>query len=323
MPNPTEKLSLHERAYSLLKDMIENGRLAPGQRVLEAQVARAFGISRSPARRALKALCDDRLLKEAAGRGYEVAGKAMPQAVGQRAVLDEIKLPPISRWERIYGQVEQELCARVLFVTVRIVEERLAEYFGVSRTVARDVLARMHSVGLVTKDELGHWVANRVTPEKIHHMYEIRWLLEPEALRQAIPFVPSGYIERARHTIMEALREFPGDDFDMDVVENDLHVTLLSYCPNEEILQALARTRVLFVPTRYLFDPVLHIPLSMIHDALQEHRSIYGLLLKERSVEAAATLHEHLKRADKRWLQRFEGAANMNSPETPPYLIRL
>lgn len=323
MSEIVEKQSVQERAYALLKAMIADGRLTPGQKLLEAQVAKAFGISRSPARYALQMLCNERLVHEASGRGYEVAGKVKPGVARERAVLDEVKIAAVQQWERIYVELERELCARVMFVSVRIVEERLAEHFGVSRTVARDVLARMHSVGLVTKDSMGRWIATRVTPDKTRHLYELRSLLEPEALRQAAPHVSRDYLERLRATVVEALDGFPREGFDTDVVEHDLHIRLLSHCPNGELLQALTRTRMLFVPTRYLFDPVLRIPLTSIEDALEEHRSIYELLLAKKAAKAAAALHDHLKQADTRWLQRFECAANAKLAELPAYLTGL
>ena len=239
----------------------------------------------------------------------------------RRAVLDAVKIAAMPQWERMYGQLEQELCAGMIFSSVRIVEERVAEHYGVSRTVVRDVLARMHSVGLVTKDSLGRWIAPQVTPAKTHHLYELRWLLEPQALRQAAPHVPTAYLERGRATVSNALKGFPQEGFDTDVVENDLHVTLLGHCPNEEILHSLARTRVLFVPTRYLLDPVLHIPLALIEDALHEHIAIYDLLLDRRVDEAAQALFDHLKNADDRWLKRFESTAKKRQPALPPYLL--
>jgi DNA-binding GntR family transcriptional regulator len=322
MSGLAEKQSIQDRAYVLLKEMIGDGRLSPGEQLLEAQVAKAFGISRSPARHALQTLCSEKLIREAQGRGYEVAGKGRTAATPRRrAVLDTVKIPAVTQWERMYGQLEQELCARAIFSSVRIVEERLAEHFGVSRTVVRDVLARMHSVGLVSKDSLGRWVAPRVTPEKTHHLYELRWLLEPQALLQAAPHVPVHYLEQARATVLESLDGFPREGFDTDVIEHDLHVRLLGHCPNEEILHALARTRVLFVPTRYLFDPVLHIPLSLIEDALQEHLRIYQLLLDRKPQKAATALRDHLKLADDRWLQRFQGASRQPREALPPYLV--
>jgi len=329
LPGAMASHSIQDRAYALLKGMIDEGRLVPGERLLEAQVAKAFGISRSPARHALKLLCEDKLIRESAGRGYEVVGRTRaggrrPAGLStpRRAVLDTIKILPVTQWERMYGRLARELCTHMIFSSVRIVEERLAEHFGVSRTVVRDVLARMHSVGLVGKDTLGRWVAPQVTPDKTHHLYELRWLLEPQALLQAAPHVPAAYLEHARATVVEALDGFPREGFDTDVVETDLHITLLSHCPNEEILHALARTRVLFVPTRYLFDPVLHIPLSLIEDALREHVQIYELLLAKKPAKAAAALHEHLKLADDRWLQRFHGAARMTPDTLPPYLAK-
>ena len=41
---------MQERAYRLLRQMIGDGRVRPGERLQEVQVARAFGVSRSPAR---------------------------------------------------------------------------------------------------------------------------------------------------------------------------------------------------------------------------------------------------------------------------------
>jgi DNA-binding GntR family transcriptional regulator len=323
-----DKQSIQGRAYQLLKEMIGDGRLRVGEKLLEAEVAKAFGISRSPARHALRMLCEEKLIRESAGRGYEVAGgrgrrAPLTSEPPRRAVLDSVRILSVPQWERMYGQLERELCTQMIFSSVRIVEERVAEHFGVSRTVVRDVLARMHSVGLVSKDSLGRWVAAQVTPDKTHHLYELRWMLEPEALRQAAAHVPSAYLERARATVVEALDGFPREGFDTDVVEHDLHVTLLSHCPNEEILHALARTRVLFVPTRYLFDPVLRIPLSQIEDALREHVQIYSLLLDRKPAQAARALHEHLQRADGRWLTRFQGAAVLKPVEVPPYLVKL
>lgn len=323
-----DRMSIQDRAYQLLKSMIDEGRLQAGEKLLEAEVAKAFSISRSPARHALRTLCEEKLIRESAGRGYEVIGvrgKGVAPVTGlpRRAVLDNVQIMPVPQWERMYGQLERELCTQMIFANVRIVEERVAEHFGVSRTVVRDVLARMHSVGLVSKDSLGHWIAANVTPDKTHHLYELRWMLEPEALRQAAPHVSMSYLERARATALDALDGFPREGFDTDVVEHDLHVTLLSHCPNEEILHALGRTRVLFVPTRYLFDPVLHIPLSLIEDALREHVQIYTLLLDRKPAQAARALHEHLRQADDRWLKRFQGASSIKPMEMPPYLVKL
>lgn len=311
---------MQQRAYALLRDMIEQGRIRPGERLLEAQVAKAFGISRSPARHALQALCDARLLREAAGRGYQVPGRGRAAGEGQIASLEVSKITPLPQWERMYKGLEQELCIRVLFGSVRITEERLAEHFGVSRTVVRDVLGRMHSAGLVTKDSLGHWIAERMTPNRIRDLFQLRYLLEPEALRQSAPLVPRDQLERTLAALEHMLANYPAEIAAIDRAETDLHIDLLSHCPNREITQALKRTHLLFAPTRHLFDPFLKVPSEVLQSAFLEHRQIVELLLLRKIGKAAVALHEHLKEADSRWLQRFEYTARMTQLQFPSYL---
>lgn len=54
-------------------------------------------------------------------------------------------------WRHVYDQVEEEIASCQIFGEFRIVESELADYLGVSRTVARDVLARLHERGLIRK----------------------------------------------------------------------------------------------------------------------------------------------------------------------------
>lgn len=311
--------SLQERTYLQLRDMIESGQVRPGERLLEAEVVRAFGISRSPARQALDRLCQGGLLEELAGRGYRVPGNPDAEAAGV-AVLDTVDLSAPRQWERMYEEVEQELFVRTLFSSVRLNELRLAAHFGVSRTVTRDLLARMHGVGLVAKDSAGHWIAEKMTPDRIRHLYELRCLLEPAALRQAAPQVPAAVLQEMRGRILAARAETPISSARFDQAETDLHITLLGYCPNAEILRALKRTHLLFGPTRYLFDPFLGIPIRLIVAALDEHLTIIDLLRDGQVDRSARTLESHLRDAVERWLRRFEITARGQPITFPSYL---
>lgn len=308
--------SLQDRAYLQLRDMIKGGQIRPGERLLEAGVVRAFGISRSPARQALERLRQDGFLEELAGRGYRVPGGKGSEL----AALDPVDLSAPRQWERMYEEVEQELFVRTLFGAVRLNELRLAEHFGVSRTVTRDLLARMHGVGLVAKDNAGHWIAEQMTPDRIRHLYELRCLLEPAALRQAAPLVPAAVLEDMRARILAARAETPISSTRFDEAETDLHITLLGYSANPEIMRALKRTHLLFGPTRYLFDPFLGIPIRLIVAALDEHLHILDLLLDGQADRAAHALETHLQDAVERWLRRFEITAKGKPIAFPSYL---
>ncbi|MBJ3778489.1 GntR family transcriptional regulator, partial [Acuticoccus mangrovi] len=312
--------SLSQRIYMLLKTMIENGRVKAGERVMETQVAKAFGVSRSPARAALVDLHSDGFLRELDGQGYIVVSAFPSARVGEPALLDSFRLDTPRQWERMYAELEKEIAMRILFGSVHINEQKLGEHFGVSRTVTRDVLARMNGVGLVMKDRAGHWHAEKVTPERVGYLYELRWLLEPQALLKAFPLLPRQRIEAAHKDAVETLSRSPIDSAEFDRAEIDLHSSLLSYCPNTEILGALQRTQFLFVPTRYLTDPFLGIPMELIEDAVKEHLKILQCLLDGDPESAAQHLVDHLKVAQWRWLERFEITANAVDPKMPNYL---
>ncbi len=262
-------------------------------------------------------------MRELDGRGYQVAGRPKAEDIGRIASLEVLRISPLPQWERVYKKLEQELCIRVLFDSVRIIEAPLAEYFGVSRTVARDVLGRMHSVGVLHKDGLGRWIAQRASAEKIRELFEMRTILEPEALLRAAPLVSREELELIRNNVQSAISGGPVEIGAIGQLETDLHIDLLASCPNQEIIKALDRTHLLFVPSLYLLNPSLSVPEGAMDDALDEHLEIIDQLPKENYREAAAALRVHLKEAASRWLRRFEVFAKADRSPMPSYLVSL
>lgn len=53
---------LSEQVYQSLYQRIVNGKLRPGQRITEMQIAKSHGVSQAPVREALKRLAEDRLI---------------------------------------------------------------------------------------------------------------------------------------------------------------------------------------------------------------------------------------------------------------------
>ena len=316
-----EKTSRQRDAFLLLKEMIEKGHVRAGQKLLEVQVAKAFGISRSPARHALRALCDAKLVRELEGRGYQVAGRPSPEHLGQIASLGEFRIAASPQWERVYKKVEQELYIRVLFGSVRIIEAALADFFGVSRTVARDVLARMHSIGIVNKDELGHWFAPHLSPDKVRELFEMRAILEPEALVRSIPMTPTSDIDQIQRNLRRSISSDRVDFGAIGQLETDLHITLLQRCSNREIVKALQRTHILFVPSLYLLDPTLTVPKGTMTDVFEEHLAVMDRLEQGNTPDAAELLRDHLNAAAARWSERFAIFSKADRLALPSYLL--
>ena len=84
-PGPLRVRSVVELAYDELRAMIVDGRLQPGARVGQAELADALGISRGSVREALRRLAGDGMVEFEVNRGFFVAD------VGLERVLERLE----------------------------------------------------------------------------------------------------------------------------------------------------------------------------------------------------------------------------------------
>lgn len=85
LPSPLRVRSVVGLAYDEIRAMIVDGRLAPGDRVGQAELAEALGISRGSVREALRRLAGDGFVVFEVNRGFFAAG------VGLEGVLDRLE----------------------------------------------------------------------------------------------------------------------------------------------------------------------------------------------------------------------------------------
>ncbi|MCQ4208373.1 FCD domain-containing protein [Streptomyces longispororuber] len=77
---------LSDHVYALLRDMIVSGELAPGQRIVESDIARRVGTSQAPAREAIKRLAHEGLVNSQPHRGTYVTEVSDQQAQDVREI---------------------------------------------------------------------------------------------------------------------------------------------------------------------------------------------------------------------------------------------
>ncbi len=311
---------LHARAFEILAERIAKGALPHGARLLESRIADEFGISRAPARQALAALEAQGLVARSEGHGYVVIGSAAgPRAVSSPPPVQPVRLTPTASWERIYAEVEAGIVARTAFATWRLVEADLAKYYGVSRTVARDVIARLQQRGIVKKDDKSRWYAPALTPHYVAELYELRWVLEPVALVNAIPSVPPDVVPRMRRHLEEAIARAESlDGAALDDLEAEMHIELLSHCGNRTLMEALGLYQSLLIAHSFLYNwaPRLY----PTEPFLPEHMRIIERLESGHVQEAAKALEEHLRASLRRAVSRIEVVAREFKPDALPYL---
>jgi DNA-binding GntR family transcriptional regulator len=70
-----------EIAYWAIRDAIRTGVIAPGERLIELDLAASLEMSRTPVREALRRLATERLIEGASGRGYVVPTTTIEELV--------------------------------------------------------------------------------------------------------------------------------------------------------------------------------------------------------------------------------------------------
>lgn len=309
-----------------LREKIAQGALPPGQVLLEGPLAELFQVSRTPVKQALRELAAEGLVRRFDGRGFVVPGATGATARLSRRLPDDLRAEPAASegaaWRRLHDEVEREIAARIAFGPLRIVEAAMAEHFGVSRTVVRDVLSRLHGVGLLEKDRQGRWIAAPLTAQRLAELYELRWLLEPAALVDAAPRLGIGELRRMVARLDDALSRYPEvTGAELDALEHDLHVDCLDRCRNRQVVRVLKHTQLLLISSRHLFDRFLRLPET--EPFLGEHRQVLRFLIEGETATAAAALVDHLKASLGKYARRLEDVSAMAEPPRPAYLVRL
>jgi DNA-binding GntR family transcriptional regulator len=118
----------------------------------------------------------------------------------------------------------------------RINEVRLSEALGVSRTPLREALNRLASEGAVSSAPAIGYSVRPLSVEEFEQVYDIRPLLDPEALRLA------GLPTAARLAKLEVLnRRFAsaGDAEDAISRDDEWHLELIAACPNRVLVELI------------------------------------------------------------------------------------
>jgi len=192
----------------------------------------------------------------------------------------------------------------------RINEVRLASALGVSRTPLREALARLaHEGALSSLPNIGYSV-RPLTIEEFDQLYEIRPLLDPEALRLA--GLPSP--QRLEHLDQLNTRIARARQAELMIaLDDEWHLSLIESCPNrilvELIEQISRRTR------RY--EMALMSERKNALGAAFEHRAILSALKRRDLPAACAALRKNLQTGKApilSWLaERQDGAAPPSS----------
>lgn len=172
-------------------------------------------------------------------------------------------------------------------------ENRLAAELSVSRTPVREALKSLEQEGLVTVLPGRKVIVSVPTERDIDEIYDIRLIVETEALRRITP---------ARHDVLEGLEGCirrqqealrSGDRVALGQTNTDFHMLLIDVLNNHRLRQ--------FIDSVY--DAITRFRIYSLDDdrwsdkVIDEHRHLTDLLKAGDTEAAVAMLTEHLTKA--------------------------
>jgi DNA-binding GntR family transcriptional regulator len=210
--------------------------------------------------------------------------------------VDPVPAPSVGqaalRRDEVYGELRRRLMLGQFGLRTRLVEERLANTLGVSRTPVREALLRLSTEGLVAKFEGGYFV---VLPDltQLRDLYDLRITLEVRGLTRVLGAGSkhdSHLLEPLRDAWLAMADHQPEPDPMFVTVDESFHVTLLRSTGNEVLTDSLEQVNARIRAVR-MYDFLTE---RRIEQTISEHLGIVELVLLDKVEEALRSLQIHV-----------------------------
>jgi DNA-binding GntR family transcriptional regulator len=222
----------------------------------------------------------------------------IPESRTQTAFLTGAAGALPSRTVAVLEAIKHAILAGELKPGRSLVETDLAAVLGVSKTPVREALKTLAGAGLVTNHPYKGAVVRLVDDEQARHIYDLRLLLEPEALKRA---VAAGHEWRKAHEAL-ARANASKDQAQRSLANRDFHHEMYAGCGNPLLVSMLDDLRdqtALVSATAWRHDPAAGeagpdgARPSWEHEA-SEHRGVLAAAEDGDCDSAAALLKAHI-----------------------------
>jgi DNA-binding GntR family transcriptional regulator len=207
-------------------------------------------------------------------------------------------LPPLGRSTTRSDLVAASIKSAILSGRLRpdelLVERRLADLLGVSKTPVREALIALTSSGLLTPTRNRGLAVRRLRPEDVQQVYEMRLLVEPWAAGQV---AATGTVDaaEAHRALEDAARFVEADDHaGLSLANRRFHRSIYATCANELVIRTLDDLQDL---TALGTVSLLWEQWPTWRAELDEHREILAAVQEGRAGEVEELMRRHIQRS--------------------------
>ena len=205
------------------------------------------------------------------------------------SVMSSVAVP--SRTEAVLDAVKHAILTGRLTPGQPLIETELAAQLGVSKTPVREALKTLAGAGLVTMSPYKGASVRMVDDALAHSVYDIRLLLEPEAVRRSAGRGEAGTANWDSALAALDAADRAGDRAERQQANREFHRSLYLGCGNDLMVGILDGLRD---QTALVSTAVWTRNASWEQEAA-EHRAILEAIRAGRADVAASLLEEHIR----------------------------
>ncbi|HET6500972.1 MAG TPA: GntR family transcriptional regulator [Amycolatopsis sp.] len=205
--------------------------------------------------------------------------------------MPEMLSLPASRTELVLAEIRKAILTRTLLPGQPLVEMDLAQRLGVSKTPVREALKLLSGSGLVTFSPYKGASVSVVDEELARQVYDVRLLLEPEAVRRTVAARETRPVTEAAQALEAAADALAGNDrAELSLLNRRFHQALYSGCGNPLMVRMLDDVR----DRSALISVAGWEATPSAKRELDEHRAMLRAAKSGKADRAAELLHKHL-----------------------------
>lgn len=176
----------------------------------------------------------------------------------------------------------------------KLAEQKLADHFGVSRTLVRQALFQLAQNRLVTLEPARGAFVAAPTVEEARQVFEVRRMLEAEMTRQLVRSVTPAKLKALReHLAQEKAAVDRRDAAQRVELLGDFHVRLAELCGNAVLAQIVRDlvSRSSLISLMYQRD-------AAAAHSQEEHVALVRAIAARDEARAVQLMHEHLQHVE-------------------------
>jgi len=189
--------------------------------------------------------------------------------------------PQAAGHDHVYDRLLIEIINGTLAPGARLVEGKLAERLGLSRTPVREALFRLHQDGFVLTSRNRGFSVKPLDEREARELFPILAELEAFAVTLAAPLLPLDVEELRRAN--KALDRFRNRPWDAIQADTAFHNLLLRRCPNTRLLGLIAAVRRQLLRYEYVYMT----DASLIDLSMAQHAAIVDCIARSDFAGAA------------------------------------